>query len=60
MSSNTRGEGFITKQDPRVQPVKMEATSTTNAHPKKMHDNYEDEEERKHFQRIVAAFKYYK
>lgn len=27
---------------------------------KKMADSYEDEEERKHFQRIVSAFKYYK
>lgn len=32
----------------------------TNPYPKKMHDTYEDEEERKHFQRIVSAFKYYK
>ncbi|XP_025154614.1 carnosine N-methyltransferase isoform X2 [Harpegnathos saltator] len=38
----------------------MEANATANPHPKKMHNNYEDEEERKHFQRIVAAFKYYK
>lgn len=27
---------------------------------KKMQNTYEDEEERKHFQRIVSAFKYYK
>ncbi|XP_011301595.1 UPF0586 protein C9orf41 homolog isoform X2 [Fopius arisanus] len=27
---------------------------------RKMSDSYEDEEERKHFQRIVSAFKYYK
>ncbi|XP_043598161.1 carnosine N-methyltransferase isoform X1 [Bombus pyrosoma] len=32
----------------------------SNPYPKKMHDTYEDEEERKHFQRIVSAFKYYK
>ncbi|XP_043278824.1 carnosine N-methyltransferase [Venturia canescens] len=30
------------------------------AYPKRMQDTYEDEEERKHFQRIVSAFKYYK
>ncbi|XP_011500547.1 PREDICTED: UPF0586 protein C9orf41 isoform X2 [Ceratosolen solmsi marchali] len=31
-----------------------------NAYPKKMNSTYEDEEEKKHFQRIVSAFKYYK
>ncbi|XP_023289200.1 carnosine N-methyltransferase [Orussus abietinus] len=32
---------------------------TGNVYPRRMQD-YEDEEERKHFQRIVSAFKYYK
>lgn len=32
----------------------------SNPYPKKLHDTCEDEEERKHFQRIVSAFKYYK
>ncbi|XP_072760850.1 carnosine N-methyltransferase [Anoplolepis gracilipes] len=39
----------------------MEAMDTTvSPHPRRMHNSYEDEEERKHFQRIVAAFRYYK
>ncbi|XP_025991327.1 carnosine N-methyltransferase isoform X2 [Solenopsis invicta] len=38
----------------------MEAMdTTTNSHPRRMHNSYEDEEERKHFQRIVSAFRYY-
>lgn len=41
--------------------LKMEAMdTTTNSHPRRMHNSYEDEEERKHFQRIVSAFRYYK
>ncbi|XP_020278481.1 carnosine N-methyltransferase isoform X2 [Pseudomyrmex gracilis] len=28
-------------------------------YPKKVHNSYEDEEERKHFQRIIHAFRYY-
>jgi len=40
--------------------LKMEAMDTTvSSHPRRMH-SYEDEEERKHFQRIVSAFRYYK
>ncbi|XP_018398156.1 PREDICTED: carnosine N-methyltransferase isoform X1 [Cyphomyrmex costatus] len=35
----------------------MEAMDTSA---KRMHNSYEDEEERKHFQRIVSAFRYYK
>lgn len=31
-----------------------------NAYSIKKNETYEDEEERKHFQRIVSAFKYYK
>ncbi|KAG5308821.1 CARME methyltransferase, partial [Acromyrmex insinuator] len=39
----------------------MEAMDTTaSSHPRRMHNSYEDEEERKHFQRIVSAFRYYK
>lgn len=38
----------------------MKMASMANSYPKRMHDSYEDEEERKHFQRIVAAFRYYK
>ncbi|EZA49588.1 hypothetical protein DMN91_005678 [Ooceraea biroi] len=39
----------------------MEAMDTTaNPHPRKINNSYEDEEERKHFQRIVSAFRYYK
>ncbi|XP_043462810.1 carnosine N-methyltransferase isoform X1 [Leptopilina heterotoma] len=34
--------------------------SGLNAYSIKKNDTYEDEEERKHFQRIVSAFKYYK
>ncbi|XP_066602877.1 carnosine N-methyltransferase [Prorops nasuta] len=36
----------------------MEAAEISRS--KTIHDSYEDEEERKHFQRIVSAFKYYK
>lgn len=32
----------------------------TGTHPRRMHNSYEDEEERKHFQRIVSAFRYYR
>ncbi|XP_011635873.1 carnosine N-methyltransferase [Pogonomyrmex barbatus] len=39
----------------------MEAMDTTaSSHPRRMQNSYEDEEERKHFQRIVSAFRYYK
>ncbi|KAF7411750.1 carnosine N-methyltransferase isoform X1 [Vespula maculifrons] len=34
--------------------------SKHNAYSRKVYDSYEDEEERKHFQRIVSAFKHYK
>lgn len=34
--------------------------TTVSSHPRRMHNSYEDEEERKHFQRIVSAFRYYK
>ncbi|XP_071579735.1 carnosine N-methyltransferase [Temnothorax nylanderi] len=37
----------------------MEAMNVSS-HPRRMHNSYEDEEERKHFQRIVSAFRYYK
>lgn len=41
--------------------LKMEAMDTiASSHPRRMHNSYEDEEERKHFQRIVSAFRYYK
>lgn len=39
--------------------VKMEMMDTA-MYPKKVHNSYEDEEERKHFQRIIHAFRYYK
>lgn len=38
----------------------LKMDTTAGAHPRRMHNNYEDEEERKHFQRIVSAFRYYK
>lgn len=31
-----------------------------DVYPRKMQNTYEDDEERKHFLRIVSAFKYYK
>ncbi|XP_014227359.1 carnosine N-methyltransferase isoform X1 [Trichogramma pretiosum] len=38
----------------------MEVEPNGVNYPKNMNNTYEDEEERKHFQRIVSAFKYYK